>query len=69
VNDNDRKSMVTASFSDPVAAERAYQSLKARGYSDHDIHVIMSDDTRKKHFHDKHEKGVGNKALEGAGVG
>ncbi|QHT72251.1 hypothetical protein GXP67_33045 [Rhodocytophaga rosea] len=59
-------------FRDRDSAERAYSSLRARGYSDNDINLMMSDDTRKKHFskdHDSHDTGLGNKAMEGAGVG
>ena len=62
--------LITGSFSDRDSAERAYQSLSARGYRDSDVHVIMSDDTRKRHFgHDATKTNLGNKALEGAGVG
>ena len=71
MNENIRKDtfLVTGSFSDRDAAERAYQALSARGYSDKDVHVIMSEDTRKKHFGHDDKTGLGNKALEGAGVG
>ncbi len=64
-----QQALVTGSFADRVAAERAYESMSTRGYGKNDIHVMMSDDTRKKHFqvHDKTD--LGNKALEGAGVG
>jgi hypothetical protein len=45
----------------------------ARGYEPDEIHVLMSEDTRKRHFdkdRDKiKDKGFGNKALEGAGLG
>jgi hypothetical protein len=67
-SDERRARMVTSSFRDRDDAERAYRSLKERGYDDKDIHVLMSDDTRKRYFH-KDDDGVGNKALEGAGVG
>ena len=62
---------VTSSFRSREAAERAYDSIRARGYKDDEIHVMMSDDTRKKNFdkHDKKDSDLGNKALEGAGVG
>ena len=67
-SDERRAKLVTSSFRDRESAERAYQSLKDRGYDDKDIHVMMSDETRKRHFY-KDDDGVGNKALEGAGVG
>src|SRR3982750_4571710 len=53
-------------FRDRESAERAYQSLRERGYSDDDVNVLMSDETRNKHFGDID---LGNKALQGAGVG
>ena len=69
-NKDSKQTMITRSFKDRDSAERAYQTLSARGYSSQDIHVIMSDDTRKRHFTDDVAKtDLGNKALEGAGVG
>ena len=61
--------IVTSSFRDRESAERAYNEIAARGYSDKDIHVIMTDETRKRLFKDGKETKMGNKALEGAGVG
>ena len=55
-------------FRDRDSAERAYNSLRERGYGDNDVDVLMSDDTRKTHFGD-HDTALGNKALEGAGTG
>jgi hypothetical protein len=53
------------------SAERAYQTLEGRGYRTDDLNVLMSDKTRKKYFDDKStaKTELGNKALEGAGVG
>lgn len=59
--------LVTSTFRDRDSAEQAYQDLRARGYSDDEIHVMMSDDTRKRHFGD--DAKMGNKALEGTAVG
>jgi hypothetical protein len=59
--------MLTGMFSDRNSAEHAYDSLNQRGYSREEINLIMSDETRKKHFNDHTE--IGNKALEGAGKG
>src|SRR5690606_15361262 len=58
---------VTALFKDRDSAERAYQLLRQRGYSDREINVMMTDDTRKRHFGDKSH--LGDKALKGAGAG
>ena len=66
-----RSRVVTGMFRDRESAERAYQSVTARGYNKDDVNLIMSEDTRKKHFSsDKHaDTELGNKALEGAGAG
>ena len=64
-----RSPIVTGSFRDRDAAERAYESLLRRGYTPDEIHVIMSDDTRKNFKDVKGKTDLGNKALEGAGVG
>ena len=65
-----RSRMVTGLFRDRDSAEAAYGSLTSRGYSKDDVNLMMSDDTRKKHFTDDgRETEIGNKALEGAGTG
>jgi hypothetical protein len=62
--------MVTGLFRDRESAEGAYNSLTARGYGQDDINLVMSDETRKKHFTvDDRETELGNKALKGAGTG
>src|SRR6476620_6814299 len=63
-------SMVTGLFRDRESAERAYGSLTERGYGQDDVNLVMSDETRKKHFAvDGRETELGSKALEGAGTG
>ncbi len=42
--------MLTGLFRDRDSAERAYQSISDRGYSRDDVNLVMSDDTRKRHF-------------------
>jgi hypothetical protein len=62
--------MVTGLFRDRDSAERAYGSVTSRGYSDDDLNLAMSDETRKRHFSsDGRETELGTKAAEGAGVG
>jgi len=62
--------MVTGLFRDRESAERAYNSVTTRGYSNDDVNLLMSDDTRKKHFNDDgRETELGNKALEGGATG
>jgi len=57
-------------FRDRSSAEKAYQSLHERGYHKDDVHLMMSDDTRDRHFGDNAEHTeLGDKAMEGAGVG
>ena len=62
--------MMTGMFRDRSSAERAYNSLSSRGYTKDDVNLIMSDDTRKRHFgEDTADTDLGDKALEGAGAG
>ena len=64
---------VTGLYSTPESASRAYQDLTTRhGYKSDDINVLMTDDTRKRHFGDAKpgtELEGGTKAAEGMGVG
>lgn len=65
-----RGRMVTGLFRDRESAERAYGSLSSRGYSKDDVNLLMSDEARKRHFaDDNRDSELGDKALEGAGVG
>jgi hypothetical protein len=68
-----RPRMVTGMFRDRESAERAYSSVSSRGYDKDDINLLMSDETRKTHFADRNQDDndtdLGNKAMEGAGVG
>ncbi len=42
--------LVTGLFNDRPSAERAYDSVTARGYAKNDVNLVMSDETRKRHF-------------------
>ena len=65
-----KSGMITGLFPDRESAERAYGSIVDRGYGQDDVNLVMSDETRKKHFAaDGRETELGNKALEGAGTG
>lgn len=62
--------MLTGMFRDRESSENAYNSLQERGYTKDDINLIMSDDTRKKHFSGQaKETEIGTKAAESAGKG
>lgn len=65
--------ILTGLFRDRDSAERAWQSISDRGYSRDDVDVVMSNDTRERHFPkasgDEPETELGNKAAEGAGIG
>lgn len=62
--------IVTGMFHDSESADRAYRSLRDRGYADEDINVVMSDDTRKQYYDQETvEIEEGSKAMEGAGAG
>lgn len=69
-NIDDEKAMVTGMFNDRDSSENAFKALDDRGYTNDDINVIMSKETREKYFSDDMEESeVGNKAAEGTGVG
>lgn len=61
--------MLTGLFSDRESTDRAYNSLRQRGYTDDDINLMMSDQTRDSWFTDDDNTELGSKALEGAGAG
>ena len=68
-----REGYVTGLYPTPEAATRAYEGLTTtHGYKADDIDVMMSDDTRKRHFGDVTpgtELAGGTKAVEGMGKG
>jgi hypothetical protein len=69
---NDSGRLVTGLFPDRASAEAAYESASTRGYSKDDVNLVMSDDTRTRHFAGENVGGeteLGNKAAEGAGIG
>jgi uncharacterized protein YjbJ (UPF0337 family) len=64
---------VTGLYTTPEAASRAYDGLTSKhGYQPSDINVVMSEDTRRRHFGDVKpgtELHHGSKAAEGLGAG
>ena len=65
-----KSNLVTGIFNNRESAERAYAALQDRGFTRDEIHLIMSDDTRKKHFgHEVIKTEFGNQAMAGAGTG
>jgi hypothetical protein len=62
---------VVGVFNDKRTAEQAYDMLMNLGYSRDETNVVMTDETRKRSFSksDADDSDLGNKALEGAGVG
>lgn len=65
--------LVTGLYDNPEHAGRAYEDLTTKhGYTSDDVSVLMSDETRRKHFGDAEpgtEFKTGSKRAEGAGVG
>lgn len=64
--------MMTTMYNDRNSAEQGFSTLQSRGYTDKDINLLMSDETRDKHFasrHDDNDTSLGDKAMEKAGVG
>ena len=67
----EQNKMLTGLFNDRESTDRAYTSMKSRGYNDDDINLMMSDKTRDSWFSDDatQDTELGSKALEGAGAG
>ena len=64
------KPLMTGLFPDRDSAELGYNALAEKGYTKDDVNVVMSEDTKKRHFAPTGtETELGNKAAEGAGVG
>jgi hypothetical protein len=66
--------LLTGLFSDRESSEGAYKSLRDRGYSEDEINVMMSEDTRKSWYGDDYDNDavdseLGSKAAEGATTG
>jgi hypothetical protein len=68
---DERPSIITGLFRDRDSAERAYGTLIGRGYGRHEVSLLMSEDTRRRHFADPPggRTELGTKAAEGAGAG
>jgi hypothetical protein len=68
--DGTKRPLLTGMFSDRESTERAYNTLHERGYSKDDINLIMSDDTKKRHYsYEDDDSELGTKAAETAGAG
>ena len=60
--------LVTGIFYDKENADRAYAALRNRGYTKDEIHLFMSDDTKKKDFTHEVVK-TGDSTMAGTGTG
>lgn len=65
------KRYLTGIFPDRESAEIAYQGVLDRGYDKDEVNLVMSDETRERHFGSEQGRPteLGNKASEGAGIG
>jgi hypothetical protein len=61
--------MYTRMFDDRTSAEREWENLRSRGYTEKEINVVMSEEGRKRHFADGGKSELGDKAMKGAGTG
>lgn len=67
---SNKQNMLTGMFSDRESAEKAYQSLHSKGYTKDDVNLLMSDETRKRHFSDdQNTTELSNKVADDAGTG
>jgi hypothetical protein len=65
----ENRSMVVAMFRDRSDASQAYAWLLARGYSDSEINVLMSNETRSYFEQEEGKHNVGSRATEGVAAG
>ena len=68
----DQTPYLTGLFPDRDSANRAYQGAMDRGYKQDDVNLVMSDETRTRHFSDHPDSAqteLGTKASSGAGIG
>lgn len=64
------RNMLTGMFRDRKSTENAYNALQDKGYTKDEINLVMSEETRKRHFlEDNQDTEIGTKAAEGAGKG
>lgn len=58
-------------YKDSTEANKTYEYLLNNGYTDKDINIVMSDETRDKYFNSKDltTTALGSKAAEGMGIG
>jgi len=63
--------MMTGLFRDRASVERAFECVTGRGYTKHDVSLLMSPDTRDRYFQkdDPARTELGTRAAEGAGIG
>lgn len=66
-----RNDYVSKVFNTREEADRAYNELHQQGYTQDELNVMMSDDTRDRYFkHDgDHDTALGDKVAENAGTG
>ena len=66
-----KKIATTKLFKDRTSVETAYQNALKRGLKDNDINLVMSDETRKKHFTnaDHTNTVLGDKSMDGLALG
>lgn len=71
-NSDSNGRLVTGLFPDRDSAEAAYGVAGERGYTAGDVNLVMSDETRARHFPGDSagvDTELGNKAAKGAGIG
>jgi hypothetical protein len=65
-----KKKLLTGLFLDRESAENAYSGLRDKGYTNSEINLVMSDETREKYFKNNLiETDMATKATEGASIG
>jgi hypothetical protein len=63
------KNISTKLFNDRTSVEGAYKHALDQGYGEKDINLLMSDETRKKHFTNNPNTVIGDKSMDGLALG
>ncbi|WP_143960818.1 hypothetical protein [Litoribacter populi] len=71
--ESDRKDLLVGMFKNRDDAELAFDDLNQLGYTNEEINLLMSEETRTRYYNnkekEKYDTELGNKAAEGAGTG
>ena len=69
MNESKDPQFTTHLFSNKTSAEQAYQHALDQGYTNKDINVLMSEESKKKYYDSPLVVEQGDKSMDGLGIG